>query len=62
MSRGLQEVRLALRSRHRGAGVGFDAVVLAEGLVEVQLLSVHADLHAAVVKRRHLGGRYRDLV
>lgn len=53
---------LALRCRHRRAGVGFDAVVFGQGLVEVQLLAVNADSHAAVVKRRHRGGGQWDVI
>lgn len=56
LRRGLKDVPLALGGRHWRTGVGFDAVVLAEGLVKVQLLAVNADVHAAVVIRRHRGG------
>lgn len=42
--------------------MGFDAVVLAEGLVKVQLLAVNADVHAAVVVRRHRGGGEGDVI
>lgn len=34
-----------------------DTVVFAESLVEVQLLPVDGDFHAAVVIRCHRGGR-----
>lgn len=41
--------------------MGLDAVMFAESFVEVQLLAVDTDLHAAVVKGRHRGGRQRDV-
>lgn len=40
----------------QGAGVRADVVVFVDGLVQVQRLSVHADLHAAYVGRRHQSG------
>lgn len=52
LRRGLE----VIGGRHWRTGVGFDAVVLAEGLVKVQLVAVNADVHAAVVIRRHGGG------
>lgn len=45
----------------RRTRVGLDAVMFAESFVEVQLLAVDTDLHAAVVKGRHRGGRQRDV-
>lgn len=53
----MRRLRVTLRGRHRGTRVGPDAVVFAESIVEVQLLAVDSDVHAAVVKGRHRGGR-----
>lgn len=39
-----------------------DAVVFAESFVEVQLLAVDGDVHAAVVEGRHGGGVQRDVI
>lgn len=37
--------------------MGLNAVMFAESLIKVQLLTVDSDIHAAVVKRCHRGGR-----
>lgn len=50
-------VRVTLRGRHRRTGMRLNTVVFAESLVEVQLLAADGDIHAAVVKGRHRGGR-----
>lgn len=43
------------------AGVRTDVVVFVDGLIQVQGLFVHTDLHTAAVGRRHQGGDQRNI-
>ena len=55
-------IRVSLRGRGWRTGMRLNTVMFAESLVKVQMPAVDGDVHAAVVKGRHRGGRQRDVI
>lgn len=53
----VSHIEVTIRGQYGGTGMGFNTVVFAEGLIEVELRAANGDVHAAVVESCHRVGR-----